>query len=124
MEIGDTKSLQKAVIAFCIFGGLLLVANCGSYYLGMYGFTISPFLHLQDGLWWRICDDARKSVGGAVAAAVATYLNATKRQDEKSDAQPNTSPDPTAEGAASSAARSTPGIGGGSAGGVVRPQRE
>jgi len=84
MEIGDTKSLKKAVMAFCIFGGILWLANFGSYYLGMYGFTFAPFAHQQDGLSWRIYDDACKSAGGAVAAGVATYLNARKKQDEKS----------------------------------------
>jgi len=86
MEIGDTKSLKKGLLAFCIFGVILWLANFGSYYLGMYGFTIAPFTHKQDGLWWRIYDDACKSAGGAVAAGVSTYLAARKKQDEKSKA--------------------------------------
>jgi len=35
MQIGDTKSLKKAVVAFCIFGVILWLANFGSYYLGI-----------------------------------------------------------------------------------------
>ncbi len=84
MEIGDTKSLKKAVMAFAVFGVILWLANFGSYYLGMYGFTIAPFAHHQDGLSWRIYDDACKSVGGAMAAGVTTYLAARKKEDEKS----------------------------------------
>jgi hypothetical protein len=84
MQIGDTKSLKKAAMTFCIFGGLLWLANFGSYYLGIYGFTIAPFTHSQIGLWSRIDDDAHRSLGGAMAAAVSTYLTARKKQDEKS----------------------------------------
>lgn len=84
MKIGDTKSLKKAVIAFCISGGILWLTNFGSYYLGRYGFTIAPFAHQQDDLSWKIYDDACKSAGGAIAAAVSTYLNARHKQDKKS----------------------------------------
>jgi hypothetical protein len=84
MQLGDTKSLKKAVMAFAVFGIILLIANFGSYYLGMYGLTTAPFAHHQDGLSWRIYDDARKSVGGAMAAGVSTYLAATKNQNDKS----------------------------------------
>jgi len=84
MEIGDTKLLKKAVMAFAFFGLILWLANFGSYYLGMYGFTIAPFIHQQDGLSWTIYDDARKSIGGAMAAGVSTYLVTRRKQHEKS----------------------------------------
>jgi hypothetical protein len=79
MEIGDTKSLKKAVIAFCLVGGVLLAVDFGSYYFGRYGLSFVPFN--QDGLWWILYKAAESSVGGALAAAVGVYFGARKKSD-------------------------------------------
>jgi hypothetical protein len=84
MQIGDTKSFKKAMIAFCVAVGVLLLVDFGSFYLGRYGFSLTPLIHGQDGLWWLFYQDAEMSAGGGMAAAVSVYFGARRKEDEKS----------------------------------------
>jgi hypothetical protein len=79
MKIGDTKSFKKAVIVFCIVGGIVLVVDFGSYYLGRYGLSLVPFK--RDGLWWVLCHDAETSVGPALAVAAGAYFGGRRKRD-------------------------------------------
>jgi len=86
MQIGDAKSFKKAVIAFFIVVAVLQLVDFGSFYLGRYGFSLTPLIHGQDGLWWLFYQDAETSAGGGMAAAVSVYFGARRKQDEKSKA--------------------------------------
>jgi hypothetical protein len=83
MQLGDTKSFKKAVMAFFLVGGILMAANFGAHYFGRYGFSVAPFFQKSDSLWWLFYDDACHSVGGAVAAAVTAFIVARSIRDEK-----------------------------------------
>ena len=58
MEIGDTKSFMKAVIVFCIVAAVVQLVDFCSFYFGRYGFSLTPFIRGQDGLWWLFYHDA------------------------------------------------------------------
>ena len=86
MQIGDTKSLNKAVIALCLAAGVLLVVDFGSYYLGRYGFSFGPFSHWDDGLRWIFQRDFVRALGIGMGVAVTVYLNARRKaNDSKSN---------------------------------------
>ena len=82
MQIGDTKSLKKAVIALCIAAGVLMVVDFGSYYLGRYGFSFTPFWHQDDRLRWIFDRDFVRALGIGVGVAVTVYLNARRKADD------------------------------------------
>ena len=82
MQIGDTKSFKRAVIAFCLVGGVLLAVQFASHYFGRYGLSVAPFSQKQSDLWWTLHQDAVSSAGGALAAAVIVYLGARRKRDE------------------------------------------
>ena len=84
MQIGYTKSFKKAVVTFCLVGLLFWVIDFGSYYFGLFGFSLVPFPHWQDnGLWWVLYRDACRSAAGAFAAAVVVYIITRRMRDEK-----------------------------------------
>jgi hypothetical protein len=86
MEIGDTKSLKKAVGALCVTAGVLMAVDFGSYYLGRYEFSFAPFSHPDDGLRWIFYSDFTCALGLGMGAAVPVYLNAKKKaNDSKSN---------------------------------------
>ena len=86
MQIGDTKSLKKAVIAWCIATGILLVVDFGSYYFGRYGFSFVPFWHQDDRLRWVFDRDFVRALGIGMGVAVTVYLNASRKaKDRKSN---------------------------------------
>ncbi len=82
MQIGDTKSFKKAMIVFFIVVGVVQLVDFGSFYLGRYGFSLAPFVHGQDGLWWQFFHDAETAAGAGMAAAVSVYFGAKRKQDE------------------------------------------
>jgi hypothetical protein len=83
MHIGDTKSFKQAIVVFSLVGFVLLSVYFGSYYLGRYGFSLTPFAHTQDGLWWVLYEDACQSASGAFAAATCVYINNIRMRDKK-----------------------------------------
>jgi hypothetical protein len=84
MQIGDTKSFKKAMIVFFIAVAGLQLVYFGSFYLGRYGFSLTPLIQGQAGLWWRFYQEAGMAAGGAMAVAVPVYLVARRKQDEES----------------------------------------
>ena len=79
MQIGDIGPFKKSIGVFCVIGGILLVADFGSYYAGRYGLSGANFT--QDGLWWVLFKDTASSVGPALGAAVGVYLGARKKSE-------------------------------------------
>jgi hypothetical protein len=82
MEIGDTKSFKKAVIAFFIVACMLQLVDFGSFYLGRYGFSLPPPVHGQESLWWLFYHDAKNSIGGGMVTATMVYLAARRKRVE------------------------------------------
>jgi hypothetical protein len=95
MQIGDTKSLKKALIALFIVAAVLQLADFGSYYVGRYGFSLAPFVHGQDGLRWIFYHDAVRSMAAGMITAVMVYLGARRKRDESKskDAVKGSSPE-------------------------------
>ncbi|HEY5503916.1 MAG TPA: hypothetical protein VIK28_02065 [Sedimentisphaerales bacterium] len=79
MQIGDTKSLMKGVVALCIAAAVLLAVNFGSYYLGRYGFS---FPQKEDGLGQIFDHDLFQAFSAGMVTATMVYLAARKKQNE------------------------------------------
>jgi hypothetical protein len=84
MQIGDTKSLKKALAAFCIMFAVVFVVYFCSIYFGRYGFTFAPFTHERDNLWPIIHHAAMLGLVAGFPAAGAVY-GARKKKHEKSN---------------------------------------
>ena len=85
MQIGDTKSLKKAMAAFCIMFAVVFVVYFGSIYFGRYGFTFAPFLHERDSLWPIIHQAVILGMVGGFPAAGAIYGAGKKKTQSKSN---------------------------------------
>ena len=85
MEIGDTKPLKKAAVAFCIVFAVVFVVDFGSYYLGLYGFSFAPFAGGKDSLWPIIHSAAMIATVAGFPAAGAVYGGGKKKHESKSN---------------------------------------
>ncbi len=79
MQIGDTKSLMKGVIALCIIAVVLQAVNFGFYYLGRYGFS---FPDNKDGLEKIFYHKLYQSFSAGMVTATMVYLAGRKKQNE------------------------------------------
>ena len=85
MKPGATKAYKRAALAFLIVAGCLLIFRFGSFYVGLYGFSLDPFTQPnqgQDQLWRVLFHAATSSAVAGLAAAVAIYF-ATKRDERQ-----------------------------------------
>ena len=85
MQIGDTKSLRKALAAFCIMFAVVSVVYFCSVYFGRYGFTFVSFAHERDNLWPMIHRAAMLGLVAGFPAAGAIYAAGKKKSESKSN---------------------------------------
>jgi hypothetical protein len=81
MQIGDTKSLIKGVVALCIAATVFLAVDFGSFYLGRYGFS---FPQKDDGLRQIFRHDLFHAFSSGMITATMVYFAAKKKNESKS----------------------------------------
>ena len=81
MQIVDTKSLMKGLLALCIAATVFLAVDFGSFYLGRYGFS---FPQKDDGLGQIFRSDLLHAFSSGMIAATMVYFAAKKKNESKS----------------------------------------
>lgn len=77
-QVKRSNSLKRAAIAFFLFSGILFAVMYGSYYLGLYGFSISHIFNGEKDLWTPLHHYIVEAICGGAVAAGAAYSRKKK----------------------------------------------
>jgi len=72
-QTNRSYSLKRSAKAFSIFSVILFIVMYGSYYLGLYGFSISPLFKGEKDLWTPVHHYIILALCGGAAAAGGAY---------------------------------------------------
>jgi hypothetical protein len=82
-QINRSNSLKRAVIMFFLYGGILFVVLYGSYYLGLYGFSISPLFSREKNLLTPLHRYIIEAICGGIVAAGVAYSRKNKKDQQR-----------------------------------------
>jgi hypothetical protein len=74
MDTNCPDFVKRALKAFCLIFGILLVTLFALDYFRRYGFSIEPFLHERQTLWSLLNDAAIGAFGGGLTAGTIVYF--------------------------------------------------